>query len=265
MIKIGIVGCGGRMGKLILREILQQPDLTLSGATVKITNSLVGIDCGALLGMPPINIAIHSNNDKLFSESDVVIDFTSPQATVSHASLAEKHQKALVVGTTGLNSAQEDILKQAAKKAPIIYAANTSLGVNLLAALVEQAAKSLSTEFDIEINEMHHRRKMDAPSGTALLLAESAAKGRAADLHKILAAGNRTGERKVGSIGFSVLRGGGVVGDHDVLFASDEEIITLSHRALDRNLFAKGALKAAIWAAKKQQSGLYTMRDVLGL
>lgn len=206
------------------------------------------------------------NAASVFQASDVVIDFTPPGATLTHARLASEHGTALVVGTTGLTAADHTALDEAARTVAIVQAGNFSLGVTLLANLVEKAAAALSDVYDIEITETHHRYKLDAPSGTAVLLGEAAAKGRGVALSDVAVRGRDgiTGERKRGDIGFAALRGGAVVGDHSVLFAGDSEVLTLSHHAQDRGLFADGALVAARFAANAGP-GRYSMTEVLGL
>jgi 4-hydroxy-tetrahydrodipicolinate reductase len=199
--------------------------------------------------------------------SEVVIDFTVPEASVALAELAAgRGGVALVIGSTGLSLDQIRRIDQAASRIAIVRSGNYSLGVNMLLGLVEKAARSLPVDFDIEVHEAHHRRKVDAPSGTALMLGEAAARGRDLDLAKVKVAARDglTGPRPEGAIGFSVVRGGGIIGDHSVIFAGDEEILTLSHHASDRGLFARGALAAALWVAGKPP-GLYDMQDVLGL
>ena len=202
----------------------------------------------------------------MIRDSDVVLEFTSPEATAEHAELAASLGTAMVIGTTGLGPEQGDRVRQAALRIPIVWAPNMSLGVNLLAALVKRVAQSLDQDFDIEILEMHHRAKIDAPSGTALMLGEAAAAGRGVALGKHSARGRdgQTGARKRGDIGFASLRGGSVTGDHSVIFAGAMERIELTHRAEDRTMFAQGAIKAALWARGKKP-GLYSMADVLGL
>jgi 4-hydroxy-tetrahydrodipicolinate reductase len=241
--KIGVLGAKGRMGQMIVKEILSGQFDAVVGAEV---------DAGG-------------DKESAFKTCDVLIDFSSPQACIDHAALAEKYQKPLVVGTTGLSKTEEAALTSAARKAPVFYTANMSLGVNLLMSLVEQAAAKLNTEFDIEIFEAHHKHKVDAPSGTALALARSAAKGRNVNLDDVMMPHTATsGARKSGAIGMSVFRGGDVVGEHTVTFAGQGERLELTHKATDRAIFARGAVKAALWLGGKP-AGLYSMRDLLGL
>jgi len=235
--KIGITGCNGRMGKTLTNLIESADGLELSG----------GIDQG-------------DDAENLFKNSDVVIDFTIPDATMNHLDLAVQTGTPLVIGTTGLNEDQEALLQSSANKTPILYAANMSVGVNMLMALVEQAASRLGDDWDIEIFETHHHHKIDSPSGTALALGKSARNGRNGGDFVT----DRAGKRKAGDIGYAVQRGGDVVGEHDVTFFSQGERLILGHKATDRALFAKGALRAARWLTNKP-AGLYSMKDVLDL
>jgi 4-hydroxy-tetrahydrodipicolinate reductase len=250
--KIGVLGCTGRVGSLAVREIQARhfgPGVTLAGGTVR-------------PGIPAKHdFFTTSEPDELFKRADALIDFTAPEATAKHAWLAAKHRKPLIIGTTGLNVAQESELRDAAKETPIVYAANMSLGVNFLLVFIEQMASRLGSEWDIEILETHHKYKLDSPSGTALALGKAAVKGRGGKEDFVH---DRSGERTPGSIGFAVRRGGDTVGDHTVSFMTEGEIIELRHVAGDRVLFARGAVKAALWL-KDRPPGLYSMRDVLGL
>lgn len=259
--KIGVAGCTGRMGSLIVREILSGhwPDLALAGGSVK-----PGYPA------PQGDFLVTHDAEVLFDRADLVIDFTEPDATRRHVWLAAKDHKPCVIGTTGLDDAARKELEDASREAPILRAANMSLGVNLLLALVERSAASLGPEWDIEIFESHHRHKADAPSGTALALGQAAAKGRGAgknpppDIETVYARHGRTGERREGSIGYSVARGGDVAGEHTVFLYGQGERLELTHRATDRAIFARGALRAAQWLASRPP-GLYSMRDVLGI
>jgi 4-hydroxy-tetrahydrodipicolinate reductase len=246
MTKVGVAGYKGRVGQLLTEELQSGTwsPLKFGGGSERDTD---------------LNL--------LFNDIDVLIDFTTPESTLAHIDAALENKTALIIGTTGLSEAEESIIDNAAQSVPVMYAANTSVGVNLISALIEKASDILSPDaFDIEINETHHRYKVDAPSGTALMLGKSAAKGRGVDLNTVKeeARSGHTGERKEGTIGFSVQRGGLVPGTHDVTFYGNEESVVISHIAHDRRLFAKGALKAAQWI-QSQPAGLYTMRDVLGL
>lgn len=264
--KIGIVGCAGRMGRMLMNAVIDADGCTLSGGTERPGAVLAGRDLGDLLARDPLGVFVGENPSALFLASDAVIDFTSPAATVSHAALAAEMGKVLVVGTTGLSKDDEAQLALAAQKTAIVYAPNFSVGVNLLMALTERAATILGDDYDIEIVEMHHHHKVDAPSGTALGLGRSAAKGRDVALDAVWCKSRdgHPGARPKGEIGFATLRGGDVVGDHTVMFAADGERVELTHKASSRTVFAKGAVRAALWA-KEQKPGLYSMRDVLGL
>jgi 4-hydroxy-tetrahydrodipicolinate reductase len=262
--RIGIVGCAGRMGRMLIAETLATSGAALGGGVGR--GSHVGADLGSLIGVKDLGLAVGDVPEALFQAVDVVIDFTVPAATVQHARLAGRHGTALVIGTTGLSAEETETVKAAAASAPIVSAPNMSLGVNLLLGLVEQVARSLGPDWDIEIVEMHHKHKIDAPSGTALGLGRAAAKGRgvAFDDVAVLSREGQTGARQEGTIGFATLRGGDVVGEHTVVFAGMAERLELTHKATDRRIFARGALRAALWA-KGKPAGLYGMKDVLGL
>ena len=266
MTKIGVVGAGGRMGCMLLGQILRTDGVALSGAVERLGSPLLGRDAGTLAGGPEAGIAVTDDPYRLFAEADAVIDFTAPQSTVDLSALAAQARTAHVIGTTGLDDAQEDAVRKAARHTPVVLAPNMSVGVNLLLDLVERVSAVLDERFDIEIVESHHRHKADAPSGTALALGRAAAAGRRVDLDTAAVRGRDgiTGARPPGGIGFAVLRGGDIVGDHTVMFAGEAERIELSHRATDRAVFARGAVHAARWAHGRPP-GLYSMRDVLGL
>ncbi len=263
---IGIVGCAGRMGRLMAELILARDDCRLAGGTERPGSEPVGQDLGTLAGGPPIGTVVGDDPAALFAASDVVLDFTSPGASVAHVELAANAGCAHLIGTTGLDRDALAAIRKAAERTAILQAANTSLGVNLLLALVEQAAAKLSESYDIEVLEMHHRHKVDAPSGTALALGEAAARGRGVALQDKAdwARHGQTGARESGQIGFAVLRGGDVAGDHSVIFAAEGERVELGHRASSRAVFAQGAVAAGLWLAGKP-AGLYAMRDVLEL
>lgn len=266
-IAIAVAGAAGRMGRAIISAAATDSRFRIAGGTEHGSSTALGMDLGALAGASGFGIAAADSVHNAATSADVWIDFTTPQATVDAlAALTTTQVKAAIVGTTGLSADQEHQVADAAKRIAIVRSGNFSLGVNVLAALVQQVAAKLDAGWDIEITEAHHRRKVDAPSGTALLLGEAAAQGRGVSLgkEKLAARDGITGERPEGGIGFSVVRGGGIVGDHDVSFISEREIVTLSHRALDRAVFADGALAAALWVADKPP-GLYAMKDVLGL
>jgi 4-hydroxy-tetrahydrodipicolinate reductase len=264
-IRVGIAGCAGRMGQMLLKMLSQAPGVLVVGGTERRGSPALGMDLGALAGTEPFGITVGDDPALLFDSADVVIDFTNPAATALHAGFAAKNGTAHVIGTTGLDNDQQAAVARAAQKAPIVMAANMSLGVNLLEQVIEQMARILDTDWDIEIVEMHHRHKVDAPSGTALILGEAAARGRGTTLRRVAKRGRdgQTGPRAKGEIGFAALRGGDVVGDHTVIFAVDGERVEVTHKASSREIFARGAVKAVLWAAGKTP-GLYTMKDVLG-
>jgi len=264
--KIGICGCAGRMGRMLMETVLDTDGCTLAGGTERSGAPALGADLGTLLGREPLGVHATDDIAALFAASDAVIDFTAPAATVAHAALAAEHGKILVVGTTGLTPEDEQALAAAAERTVIVHAPNYSVGVTLLTALTERAARILGDDFDIEIVEMHHRHKVDAPSGTALGLGRAAAAGRAVALNQVWCKSRdgHTGARTRGEIGFATLRGGDVVGDHSVIFAAEGERVELTHKASSRVVFARGAVRAALWA-KDRAPGLYTMRDVLDL
>ena len=264
--RLVIAGAGGRMGRTLVRAVAETPGVVLAGAFEHPGSPVLGQDVAVLAGLPPSGITITAEPESLLAQADGVVDFTLPAATVELAALTARLGRVHVVGTTGLSAAQEAEVAEAGRRARIVKSGNMSLGVNLLAALTRRVARTLGEDFDIEIVEMHHRAKIDAPSGTALLLGEAAAAGRAIELaaRAIRARDGHTGARPPGDIGFASLRGGTVVGEHTVVFAGPAERIELSHKAEDRMIFARGALRAALWA-QTQAPGFYTMADVLGL
>ena len=262
-----VVGAAGRMGQALIRAIHEARGAHLAGAIERRGSEHIGKDAGMLAGVGPMDVAISDDPLPVFAKADGVLDFTAPAASVEFAGYAAQAHIVHVIGTTGCSAEDDARIAAAARHARIVKSGNMSLGVNLLAALVEQAARALGPEeFDIEVLEMHHKHKVDAPSGTAILLGDAAAAGRGIDLaeHAVRVRDGHTGPRPAGAIGFATLRGGSVVGDHSVILAGPGERITLSHHAEDRSLFARGAVKAALWARDKK-SGLYSMRDVLGL
>ncbi|AZO65260.1 MULTISPECIES: 4-hydroxy-tetrahydrodipicolinate reductase [unclassified Mesorhizobium] len=262
-----VVGAAGRMGQALIRAIHTIPGARVAGAIERAGSPHLGKDAGELAGIGNIGVAIGDDPLPAFAKADGVLDFTSPAATVEFAGYAAQARIVHVIGTTGCSADDNAKIEAAARHATVVKSGNMSLGVNLLAVLVEQAARALDADdFDIEILEMHHRHKVDAPSGTALLLGEAAAVGRGIDLdgNSVRSRDGHTGVRKTGSIGFATLRGGSVVGDHSVVLAGTGERITLAHHAEDRAIFARGAVKAALWA-RGRKPGLYSMRDVLGL
>jgi 4-hydroxy-tetrahydrodipicolinate reductase len=264
-IGIGIVGCAGRMGQMVVAQVCATDGCNVAGATEHAGHSAVGSDVGSLVGLEPLGVKVGDDAAAMIAAVDAVVDFTTPEATVEHARLAAQAGAAIIVGTTGIDDAQGEELVRAARHVPVVWAPNMSVGVTLLLALTEQVAGVLDNSFDIEILEMHHRYKVDAPSGTALGLGRAAAAGRNAAFDEVKQAvrDGHTGERPDGEIGFATLRGGDVVGDHTVVFAGDGERIELSHKTANRKVFAAGAVRATMWAVGREP-GLYTMRHVLG-
>ena len=265
-LRIGVVGAAGRMGRMVSRAVLGNGECTLTAALEQPGSPFVGRDIGTLAGLDATAVRIVDDADVFYGACDAVIEFTAPHVTLHHAALAAAAGRALISGTTGLDAGQQDELHRAAAKIPIVWAPNMSAGVNLLFALTKQVATALGEEYDIEIVEMHHRDKVDAPSGTALGLGRAAAAGRGLPLEdvQVLSREGHTGARQRGQIGFAALRGGDVVGDHSVIFAADGERLELTHRASKRDNYAKGAVRAALWA-RGRKPGLYGMEDVLGL
>jgi 4-hydroxy-tetrahydrodipicolinate reductase len=264
--KMGVVGCGGRMGRMLVAEIAATEGCAVAGGSEAPGSGYVNQDIGELAGIGRIGIPVGEAVDKLMRASDVVLEFTSPAATAEHAALAAGLGKAMVIGTTGLSNAQGDVVREAARSIPIVWAPNMSLGVNVLLSVVQEAAARLGPDWDIEIMEMHHRGKVDAPSGTALALGRAAAAGRGVALEEVeqRARDGITGPRRDGDIGFAALRGGDAVGDHHVIFAHAGERLEFIHRTTNRAVFAKGAVRAARWVAA-QPPGLYGLKEVLGL
>ncbi|MDP2332371.1 MAG: 4-hydroxy-tetrahydrodipicolinate reductase [Reyranella sp.] len=264
--KIAIAGAAGRMGQTLIQRIAATEGCSLAGAIESAGSNALGRDAGEVAGVGPKGVKIVSDSAAAIGAAEVVIDFTVPAATVAHAAIAADKGVAMVIGTTGLDPAQTALIHAAAKKVPIMWAANMALGVNILMALVEKTAAMLDPAYDIEIFEMHHRHKIDAPSGTALALGRSAAAGRKVELEKVWrrSRDGHTGARPTGEIGFAALRGGEEVGVHTVYFASAGERLELSHRAFSREGYAMGAVTAAKWLEGKKP-GLYGMKDVLGL
>lgn len=265
--KLVVVGAGGRMGQTLARVIHATEGVVLHAAVERQGSNLIGRDAGEIAGLGTIGVAITDDPLAAFLNADGVIDFTSPQASTEFAGLAAQARIVHVIGTTGCLPEHEAKIEAASRHARIVKSGNMSLGVNLLSVLVQQAARALDAAgWDIEVLEMHHKHKVDAPSGTALLLGEAAARGRGVDLatHSVRVRDGHTGARETGSIGFATLRGGSVVGEHSIILAGEGELVTLSHSAGDRSIFARGAVKAALWA-RDQKPGFYSMLDVLGL
>ena len=264
--RVVIAGAGGRMGRSLISAIAATKGLALAGAVDAPGSAVIGRDAGELAGLGPNGIKVTSDVAPLLKDADGLIEFTIPAATLAFAELTAAAGLVHVIGTTGHSAEEEAAIAKAAARATIVKSGNMSLGVNLLAALVKRVAQTLNDDYDIEIVEMHHNKKIDAPSGTALLLGRAAAEGRGIDLKQHSARGRdgMTGARKPGDIGFASLRGGTVVGEHSVIFAGPHERIELVHKAEDRMIFARGAVKAALWAMGREP-GLYSMADVLGL
>lgn len=265
-LRILVTGAAGRMGRTLIRAIVETPGYVLEGAVERVGAAVFGQDAGVLAGLPPLGIKIGADPMSLVTKADAIVDFSTPAATIGFAALAAEKKIVHVIGTTGFSAADEQKIEAAARHTVVVKSGNMSLGVNLLAALTRRVARALGAEYDIEIVEMHHNKKVDAPSGTALLLGHAAAEGRGIRLdgHKQSGRDGHTGARKPGDIGFAALRGGTVVGDHSVIFAGPAERIELVHKAEDRLIFARGALTAASWG-RDRKAGLYSMADVLGL
>jgi 4-hydroxy-tetrahydrodipicolinate reductase len=265
-IRIGVIGCAGRVGRMLIADIIAAEGCTLGGGVARPGSSTVGQDIGDLAGTGHIGIAVGDSPEQLLRDSDVAIEFTTPAATAEHAALAARLGTPLVIGTTGLEGAEEHAVREAATRVPIVWAANTSLGINLLFGLVDQVARRLGPDWDLEILEMHHRGKVDAPSGTALALGRGAAVARGAAFDEVATRGRDgiTGPRPAGAIGFAALRGGDNIGEHHVFFAGIGEQLVLTHRATNRGIYSKGAVRAALWLVGRPP-GLYGMKEVLGL
>lgn len=263
---IVITGAAGRMGQMLLRTVLASEKARLVGAVVRPGHAWVGRDIGEAMGGGPVGLVATDDPLEAFAKAQAVIDFTTPATTVEYAGLAAQARAVHVIGTTGLEAEHLRRIQLASHHAVIVRAGNMSLGVNLLVRLTQKVAQALDADWDIEVVEAHHRMKVDAPSGTALMLGQAAAEGRGVSLEEEKVSGRDgiTGARRRGSIGFSAIRGGDVVGEHDVIFAADGERVVLRHLATDRGIFARGALKAALWG-QGQKPGEYDMMDVLGL
>jgi 4-hydroxy-tetrahydrodipicolinate reductase len=266
MMKLAIAGAGGRMGRELARIVHETPGCVLAGGLEAKGSAYVGMDYGTLFGVSDLGVKITDNAATLLPIIDGIIDFTVPAATLDLVKHTADHGKAHIIGTTGIDAAGEATIAWAAQRTAIVKTGNFSLGINLLQGIVRKVAAVLGDEFDVEVLEMHHRHKIDAPSGTALMLGKAAADGRQVNLQakSVRSRDGHTGARKAGDIGFATLRGGSVVGDHTVMFASDAERIEFTHKAQSREMFARGAVRAAVWS-KAKAPGLYDMQDVLGL
>ena len=264
--RLVVAGAAGRMGRMLVQAIHEAPGAILAGALEREGSSAIGQDAGLLAGAGKLGVVITADPLAAMAQADGLIDFSSPAATGAYAGVAAQARIVHVIGTPGLSATDIAKIDAAARHAAIVRSGNMSLGVNLLAGLVKKVAQTLGEDFDIEILEMHHRMKVDAPSGTAIGLGRAVARGRGVDLDTVKESGRdgHTGARMAGDIGFATLRGGTVVGDHQVIFAGAGERIELAHRAEDRGIFARGAVKAALWAHGRKP-GHYSMADVLGL
>jgi 4-hydroxy-tetrahydrodipicolinate reductase len=265
-VRIAVTGAAGRMGKMLIEAVSNSENAILTAAIEREGSSLVGSDAGELAGIGTNNVKVVSSLSSVVNDFDVLIDFTSPAATLSNAEVCAKYQKGIVVGTTGFTKAEEDVLFSYQTQSAICKAANFSTGVNVCLNLLEKAAEALGDDYDVEIYEAHHRHKVDAPSGTALAMGQSVAGALNRDLAKVAVYGRegQTGARNKETIGFATVRGGDVVGDHTVMFMGDGERVEITHKASSRMSFAKGAVRAAVWIGAKD-NGLFDMRDVLNL
>ncbi len=264
--RLVVAGAAGRMGRTLIALIAETEGVRVAGALERPGAADLGRDAGELAGISPLGIKVSADSRAVLKDADGVLDFTTPAATVALAGESADARVVHVIGTTGFSADDEARINNAAKQTVVVQSGNMSLGVNLLARLVRDAARALGNDFDIEIGELHHRHKVDAPSGTALLLGREAAAGRGIDLatHSVRARDGVTGPRRTGDIGFAVQRGGSVVGRHTVTFAGEGEVIEFTHEAFDRGIFARGAIKAAQWG-RGRPPGRYSMADVLGL
>ena len=266
LLKVVVTGASGRMGQTLINLITNNGKLELVGALERSNHEWIGQDIGSAMGGSELGVIVSEDPVEIIANAEAVIDFTTPSATIEFSKLAAQARAIHVIGTTGMSEEHLEKIKAASFHSVVVRAGNMSLGVNLLVALTKKVAAALDDEFDIEIIEAHHMHKVDAPSGTALMLGEAAADGRGISLTEAADRGRDgiTGARNKGAIGFASIRGGDIIGKHDVLFASNGEQLTLSHNATDRNIFARGAIKAVLWGIDKQP-GHYDMMDVLGL
>ncbi len=263
---IGIVGCAGRMGRALVRQVIASEGCILVGGAEHERHPAIGEDLGEKSGLGQLGLFVEQDAAALFETADAVLEFSVPDATTKHARMASETKTIHIIGTTALDADHHKIISEASQSTVIVAAANMSLGVNLLRVLTQQVSSILADDFDIEVLETHHRYKLDSPSGTALALGKAAARGRGVD-HDQRSIRTREGiteERRRGDIGYAVMRGGNVVGEHTVVFAADDERLEISHKAGDRRIFARGAVTAALWGRDKLP-GLYDMEDVLGL
>ncbi len=265
-VKIGVIGAGGRMGRMLVEAVQNNPHTTLSAAIERQASSLIGADAGEVAAIGCLEVSIVDDLTAVIDDIDVLIDFSLPDATEQNMQICAEHQVAMVIGTTGFSEHQEQVLAKASDDIAIVYAGNYSTGVNVSLKLLEMAAKAFGKDADVEIIEAHHKHKIDAPSGTAYMMAEAVAQARGQNLKEVAVYGRegQTGERKEGTIGIHAVRGGEIVGDHTVMFIADGEVVEITHRARARMTFAAGAVRAATWVIN-QEKGQYNMQDVLGL
>ena len=265
-IKVGVIGAGGRMGRMLIEAVNDNPQITLNAAIERQGSSLVGADAGEVAAIGHLNVQIVDDLQAVVDDIDVLIDFSLPDATEKNMQVCAEHNVAMVIGTTGFNEQQEQVLAEASKKIALVYAGNYSTGVNLSLKLLGMAAKAFGNDADVEVIEAHHKHKIDAPSGTAYMMAEAVAEARGQNLKDVAIYGRegQTGERESGTIGIHAVRGGEIVGDHTVMFIADGEVVEITHRARERMTFAAGAVRAATWVTE-QAVGQYDMQDVLGL
>lgn len=265
-INVGVIGAGGRMGRMLIEAVQDNPQTTLNAAIERQGSSLVSADAGEVAAIGRLNVQIVDDLKAVINDIDVLIDFSLPDATEQNMQICAANKVAMVIGTTGFNEQQEQVLKEASKQIAIVYAGNYSTGVNLSLKLLAMAAKAFGNDADVEVIEAHHKHKIDAPSGTAYMMAEAVAEARGQNLKDVAIYGRegQTGEREAGSIGIHAIRGGEIIGDHTVMFIADGEVVEITHRARARMTFAAGAVRAATWVIK-QEVGQYNMQDVLGL
>jgi len=265
-INVGVIGAGGRMGRMLIEAVQNNAQTTLKAAIERQGSSLVGADAGEVAAIGHLNVQIVDDLAAVINDIDVLIDFSLPDATEKNLQVCAEHNVAMVIGTTGFNEQQEQVLAKASEKITIVYAGNYSTGVNLSLKLLGMAAKAFGNDADVEIIEAHHKHKIDAPSGTAYMMAEAVAEARGQNLKDVAIYGRegQTGERESGTIGIHAVRGGEIVGDHTVMFIADGEVVEITHRARARMTFAAGAVRAATWVVE-QEVGQYNMQDVLGL
>ncbi|WP_201632710.1 4-hydroxy-tetrahydrodipicolinate reductase [Psychrobacter immobilis] len=265
-IKVGVIGAGGRMGRMLIEAVQDNSQTALNAAIERQGSSLVGADAGEVAAIGRLDVQIVDDLKTVINDIDVLIDFSLPDATEQNMQICAAHKVAMVIGTTGFNEQQEKVLAKASEQVAIVYAGNYSTGVNLSLKLLGMAAKAFGTDADVEVIEAHHKHKIDAPSGTAYMMAEAVAEARGQSLKDVAVYGRegQTGEREAGSIGIHAIRGGEIIGDHTVMFIADGEVVEITHRARARMTFAAGAVRAATWIIK-QEVGQYNMQDVLGL